>query len=640
MPGIMVTIGGDSRDFRDQLGQVSVVAKRVGSATVQELERMRAGLQNQMATVDRATAKWENYAQSLRNVESRLQAAKAQMDIGGRQSGRSTVTAQNEQLTADQKYVEDFKRLLAEKERAETDSSVRAATRSNAARRLLRQRAADAERRDSLTAQEKLDAEVEQASRNNLARRLRREREMKRQAAAQEAFDASFRGQISNFFRSSLGRFTALGVIGGTIGAAIKDAIRVDMVYQRIGNTLRAASGNARQAAQDFQFLREVATSTGVTVEDLGEDYARFTVAARTAGLTVRQTNQIFRAFAQTGASLGLDAGRQKQMLLAVTQMISKQTLSMEELKRQLSEAMPMAFDVFSKAMGVTIPEMIKMIESGEVLAADVLPKVAAVLESNPNFKFVVQSQKEIGRLKQELLDLKAAAGSVLRGPTGFVAGWTANILTVYRTLAQSLSKRLFGGLDADREAAEIIYGIAKPTSEVGMKWKDKPDEQPLPDYRWTEANQKALDKLEETKRASDAEQEKRDNAKLSLEERRAKLLERIRSLQRDVGTAIPFEGLTEQDKADRMLKLQKTQTELTEVERDIAREKEQRKGRRPDFGVAANEQQSRGAYIGGPSIALLDVNKTMSRTLFEIRDRLSKQNPPGGTAGGAFYGN
>ena len=64
--------------------------------------------------------------------------------------------------------------------------------------------------------------------------------------------------------------------------------------------------------------------------------------------------------------------------------MISKGTVSAEELRGQLGERLPGAFNLAAKAMGVTTSELGKMLENGEIMAGDLLPKLA--LELNKTF--------------------------------------------------------------------------------------------------------------------------------------------------------------------------------------------------------------------------------------------------------------
>lgn len=61
--------------------------------------------------------------------------------------------------------------------------------------------------------------------------------------------------------------------------------------------------------------------------------------------------------------------------------MVSKGTMSMEELRGQLAERLPGALQAAADGAGITTAQLIKMVESGSVLAEDLLPGMAAQLQ-------------------------------------------------------------------------------------------------------------------------------------------------------------------------------------------------------------------------------------------------------------------
>jgi tape measure domain-containing protein len=78
---------------------------------------------------------------------------------------------------------------------------------------------------------------------------------------------------------------------------------------------------------------------------------------------------------------MGLSLEQQNRAFLAINQMMSKGTVQAEELRGQLGEALPGAFTIMAKAIGVTEKELGNMLKRGEVLAKDVLPAFATELE-------------------------------------------------------------------------------------------------------------------------------------------------------------------------------------------------------------------------------------------------------------------
>ena len=67
--------------------------------------------------------------------------------------------------------------------------------------------------------------------------------------------------------------------------------------------------------------------------------------------------------------------------MMALGQMVSKGNVSMEELRQQLGERLPGAYSIAARAMGVTEQQLGKLLETGQVVSADLLPKFAAQLQ-------------------------------------------------------------------------------------------------------------------------------------------------------------------------------------------------------------------------------------------------------------------
>ncbi|WP_300832170.1 tape measure protein, partial [uncultured Bilophila sp.] len=62
--------------------------------------------------------------------------------------------------------------------------------------------------------------------------------------------------------------------------------------------------------------------------------------------------------------------------------MISKGKVQAEELRGQLGERLPSAFQLAAKAMGMTTAQLDKFMADGKLTAEDLLPKLAKVMQS------------------------------------------------------------------------------------------------------------------------------------------------------------------------------------------------------------------------------------------------------------------
>jgi len=187
-------------------------------------------------------------------------------------------------------------------------------------------------------------------------------------------------------FKNMLGDIgrTALMVMGiNTLGDVFvnfgKTAFQAAVEAERFSTAIGFATG--KDGAKVLSGLEQQADTLGTSYKALREGYKTFSSAVRGTQLEP-QTDAIFEGF-QKGLSVR-DASmeQQKNALVAVSQMASKGKVSMEELNQQLSDSgLAGASHIAARALGVTTAELFKLIESGQVLSQDLLPKMAAQLE-------------------------------------------------------------------------------------------------------------------------------------------------------------------------------------------------------------------------------------------------------------------
>jgi tape measure domain-containing protein len=342
-------------------------------------------------------------AQMMRGIRQQMDTPFAM----GRTKGKNTVFNPTQEKDAVREYGEWWDKTL-------TDQSVRAATRSNEARRLVRQRDQARERASEVANQEKIAADVETASRSIQARRLMRQRRESRERAAEAARENSF---FSRMFDGATARFLGVGAAIGAIYRGIQlfgESIQAKIVTQRLENTFAAVTGSTKKAAEQLKILRADADAVGFSYANVGQRIANFKVAAKEAGLSDEMSNKISRSVLKAGVALGLDSSRQAEALLALEQMLSRGSVMSQELRLQWGNAIPGGLNIFAKALGVTNGELLKMVESGTLVSKDVLPKVADQLDKSIPFVRTLAADIEV--LKNAWFDLKATMGETLSG--------------------------------------------------------------------------------------------------------------------------------------------------------------------------------------------------------------------------------
>ena len=216
------------------------------------------------------------------------------------------------------------------------------------------------------------------------------EAQAKRVASASDDMGKSFKGagadasSMADVLRSiTTGGIAAF--LGGAVVQSAMSAAKALYAASAAGENLKtmldfASGGNG---AKEIDFLRNVTDKLGLSFASTAKAYGGFAAAAKGTALEGEKARNIFEAVSKAAAVMGLSADESSGALLALQQMISKGTVQSEELRGQLGERLPGAFQIAAKAMGVTTAELGKMLEAGEVIADDFLPKFAKALEEN-----------------------------------------------------------------------------------------------------------------------------------------------------------------------------------------------------------------------------------------------------------------
>ena len=157
--------------------------------------------------------------------------------------------------------------------------------------------------------------------------------------------------------------------------------IQAGIATDKLNNTFKFTTGSTAGAASEIAYLHEVSSRLGLSLGSTANAYAKLTAASVGTVLAGQQTKDIFEAVSAASTVMGLSADETGGALLAISQMISKGTVSAEELRGQLGERLPGAFQMAARAMGVTTAELGKLLESGSIATTDFLPKLAAEIK-------------------------------------------------------------------------------------------------------------------------------------------------------------------------------------------------------------------------------------------------------------------
>lgn len=196
-----------------------------------------------------------------------------------------------------------------------------------------------------------------------------------------QAFD-SVRANAQNLQRTVSEMQTVMrGWLGAEVvqrtiefGKASLDArIEVDKLRVVLGQSV-----GAENVAREIAYLRSEAERLGTPFTKATQAYGLLAAASKETALEGQGTRDIFKAISEASTVLHLSASDTEGALRAVGQMMSKGKVSAEELRGQLGERLPGAFQIAARAMGVTTAELDKMLTTGNLMADEFLPKFAA----------------------------------------------------------------------------------------------------------------------------------------------------------------------------------------------------------------------------------------------------------------------
>jgi tape measure domain-containing protein len=191
---------------------------------------------------------------------------------------------------------------------------------------------------------------------------------------------------------AEVGQFQkALGNIGTMVAGAFavseliafgKEMTKVSAQMESLKVRLDGLYGSQEKGTDVFSDLAFMANKYGIELKSLTESYSQFVSGAKASGMEVGKAEKIFKSMTIAIQGSGASAEQAKRAMTALVQMIGKNTVQAEELRGQLGEAIPSAVGIMAKSLNVTTEELGKMMQRGELLASEVLPKFAEEMEN------------------------------------------------------------------------------------------------------------------------------------------------------------------------------------------------------------------------------------------------------------------
>ncbi len=250
------------------------------------------------------------------------------------------------------------------------------------------------------------------------------------------------------------GMTNLLGTIG-TVGLATKSMHDV-MDRQSSVNAINFASGGVVQGTENINHIRETVEKLGLPLKESMDGFKLLDASIMGTGMSQKFARDIFDSTGMAATVLGMKAEQTSAAYRALGQMASKGVVSMEELRGQLGDALPGAASIAARAMNMPIDKFNKMVESGNLLAKDFLPKFAAEMKNTFEGKVsasINSATANYARFQNSLSDLSVIVGERLLPPVlSFMknylipaAGWIGKHIDLLTNLGVGVGSVVLG---------------------------------------------------------------------------------------------------------------------------------------------------------------------------------------------------
>lgn len=255
-----------------------------------------------------------------------------------------------------------------------------------------------------------------------------------------------------------------------------KSIIDAGIGLDKINSQLLFATGSTEAAAQSMAFVREESQRLGIDVEAAGSGFAKFAASVRGTSLEGQKARDVFSGVSEAAKVMNLSADESKGIFLALSQMMAKGKVQAEEFRGQLGDRLPIATSVAAKALGVTTAEFSRMLDAGELVSEDFLPKFAASLRDNVSGALpaaVNNLDAQLNRLKNAWkLAMQEIAQS---GAMEEVARIAEDLAAKISAMSESGELQKFGHdfAEAMKTAGEAIISVTRFVTEHAVAIKN-----------------------------------------------------------------------------------------------------------------------------------------------------------------------
>ena len=263
----------------------------------------------------------------------------------------------------------------------------------------------------------------------------------------------------------------------------VAGALGIGMSFNRLGNslletatklsvaqnTLKNVSKGIGEYGESLEWLRKISNKYGQDMITLTNSFAKFRAAASSSKLSLQEMRDVYEALTRASGAYHLSADQTNDVMLAVTQMLSKGKVASEELRRQLGNSLPGAFNLMAQAAynaGVitenTTAALEEAMKKGKVMADDVLPSFAKVLNDVTENADFDSLQTSINRMKNSFTELVEGANF-----EGLYKGLVDNATKTLNWLKVDFWPKVLAGFAGVFGGTAISKGMRNMSSQI-----------------------------------------------------------------------------------------------------------------------------------------------------------------------------
>jgi len=292
-----------------------------------------------------------------------------------------------------------------------------------------------------------------------------------------KSFDEGSKRMSSRFTKltkkSSLLNDAFRAISAAVIIAELKElgaeAINISRQFERIERSMETTFGG--EAGAQIAFVNKEAEKLGINAVSAQEGYSKIAASAKAAGLSTKVVQDIFIGTSEAAAALSLGDDDTNGIFRALGQIASKGKVSTEEIL-QIAERLPGTYAIAAESMGLTTAEMSKMLEQGEIMSNDFLPRFAQQLSSTFHDGAMKNANGEIAQSTRNLNkynDQMKLAGDELKV---FTTGAGTAAIKVWEGMTDVIGEGIFQ-MGEVLGVTESMAGSTKKATEVNKAFTE-----------------------------------------------------------------------------------------------------------------------------------------------------------------------